>query len=225
MTLRPNPIRLALAALLLAALGGVAWRAATGWAPSRSDYPSQGVVVPAGAHPSWHVLGATGVDFAYIEATLGGRVLPGWAEQSARAAKNGIRHGAIIGYSPCSPASGQAAAFVTSVARAPGLLPPAIRLDWPAGCTARPDRALILSELATLLAQVEGHSGKPALLLVTPAFEQAYAISAAIDRTVWVEGDWLAPDYAARPFVMWTANHARRLRGSDRPLPWVVVQP
>ena len=52
-----------------------------------------------------------------------------------------------------------------------------------------------------------------------------YDISSAVNRTVWLAGDFFPPDYAARPFVMWTANEKRDVEGLQGPGNWVVVQP
>ena len=114
--------------------------------------------------------------------------------------------------------------FITSVPRNERALPPAVQLDFSDTCQGRPNRALILSELATFLNQIEAHSGTPAILLLTREFEKEYQVSKSIDRTVWLEGNWLTPDYSARPWVMWTANLQRRIDGVDGPVRWVVVR-
>ena len=50
------------------------WRYVTAWAPSRAEYPVQGIVVTqSNGRPNWAELGATGVDFAYITAVEGAR--------------------------------------------------------------------------------------------------------------------------------------------------------
>jgi lysozyme len=71
---------------------------------------------------------------------------------------------------------------------------------------------------------IEAHSGSPAILLLTPEFEKEYQVSSAIDRTVWLERNWMLPDYSARPWVMWTANSERRVDGIDGPVRWAVVR-
>ena len=113
---------------------------------------------------------------------------------------------------------------MTTVPRSEQALPPAVQLDFSDTCKGRPNRALILSELATFLNQIEVHSGTPAILLLTKDFEKEYNVSSAIDRTVWLEGNWFPPDYSARPWVMWTANTARRVDGLEGPVRWAVVR-
>ena len=136
----------------------------------------------------------------------------------------GIRYGALHRFDICRLATDQATLFITTVPRLNGALPPAVELDFSGSCTKRPDRALILSELSTFLSQIEAHSGQPAILLLSPDFEAAYKISSEVDRNVWLERTWMLPDYAARPWVMWTANTARRVEGVDGPVRWAVVR-
>ena len=85
--------------------------------------------------------------------------------------------------------------------------------------------AAVESELTTFLNQVEGHTGKPAVLKLAPAFEERYHVAARIERNLWLERDWLEPDYAGRPWTLWTANSELRTAASDEPVRWVVLRP
>lgn len=204
----------------------VLWNYAAGWAPSRDEYSVQGVVVgEANGKPEWAKLGATGVDFAYITASEGARGRDSQFEANLEGVQQaGIRYGALHHFDICRLASDQATLFMTTVPRSEQALPPAVQLDFSDTCKGRPNRALILSELATFLNQIEVHSGTPAILLLTKDFEEEYNVSSAIDRTVWLEGNWFPPDYSARPWVMWTANTARRVDGLEGPVRWAVVR-
>ena len=204
----------------------VLWNYAAGWAPSRDEYSVQGVVVgEANGKPEWAKLGATGVDFAYITASEGARGRDSQFEANLEGVQQaGIRYGALHHFDICRLASDQATLFMTTVPRSEQALPPAVQLDFSDTCKGRPNRALILSELATFLNQIEVHSGTPAILLLTKGFEEEYNVSSAIDRTVWLEGNWFPPDYSARPWVMWTANTARRVDGLEGPVRWAVVR-
>ena len=211
-------------ALLLFAYAS--WSTVTGWTPSRDEFSLQGIVVSeANGQPEWAELGATGVDFAYITASEGAR------HRDARFAANlegaqqaGIRTGALHHFDICRLASEQAALFITTVPRSEQALPPTVQIDFSESCKSRPNRAFIVSELATFVNQIEAHSGMPAILLLAEDFEQEYKVSSAIDRTVWLEGNWFLPDYAARPWVMWTASNIRRVDGIDGPVRWAVVR-
>jgi lysozyme len=212
-------------ALLLAAF--VLWRVVIGWAPSRSEYPDQGIVVDASnGKPVWTTLGATGVDFAYLTATVGDKTRdPSFVTNLEGVREAGIRYGALHKFDICRLASDQATLFIISVPRSPNALPPAVSLDYSETCSSKPDRALILSEVATFLSQIEAHSGTQAILMIAQDFEEQYRISAAVDRTVWLERTWLLPDYAVRPWVMWTANSARSVDGIDGRVRWAVKRP
>lgn len=217
-----------LGAIIFALLVGafLVWNYVAGWAPSRNDYSVQGLLVDeSNGAPNWPMLAATGVDFAYLTATNGtkGRDKSFVTNlEGVRAA--GIRYGALHHYDICRLANDQASAFITTVPRADYSLPPVVWLDFAGDCKSRPNRALILSELAAFLSQVEAHSGKPAVLLLDPDFEKQYHVSGAIDRTVWLERNYFLPDYSARPWVMWTANNARRIAGAEGRVRWAVVR-
>lgn len=216
------------AAIVLAlALGAfVLWRVILGWAPSRDDYPVQGIVVDANhGKLDWPMLAATGVDFTYILATNGSKNRDAqFAANMAGAREAGVRFGPLHRYDLCRLASDQATQFITTVPRTNSALPAAVEFGFSEKCASKPDRALVLSEVATFLSQIEAHLGKPAVLKISEDFEAQYKLSSSIDRTVWLEKTWLLPDYAARPWVLWTANPQRRIDGVDKPVEWAVVR-
>ncbi len=219
-------IRWGVVLLGITLMGYAMWSYITGWAPSRDTYPVQGIVVnETNGQPTWAELGATGVDFAYITATEGARGRDPQFQVNLDAVQEaGIRFGALHHFDLCHSASEQATMFITSVPRNDSALPPAVQIDFSEACKSRPNRALILSELATFLNQIEAHSGTPAILLLTPEFEKEYQVSKSIDRNIWLEGNGISPDYSARPWVMWTANTQRRVSGVDGAVRWVVVR-
>jgi lysozyme len=216
--------------LLLAALagGGWAWWYGQNWRPERSEFPVQGVLVGSrDGRVDFNALRAIGASFAYLEASEGaaGRD-PAFGRNLAAVRDSGLRFGAVHAYDPCVTAEKQSANFMTIVPRDSGLLPPAIALTRTAeGCEPRVSEQAVESELMTFLNQVEGHVGQPAVLLVSPAFEEAYGISGKIERNLWLERDWFQPDYAGRPWTLWTANSSYRNEASEEPVRWVVLQP
>ena len=210
------------AALALFAL----WSYASGWAPSRGEYEVQGIVVSAehGA-PNWSMLGATGVDFAYLTATEGASDRDeSFAANLEGAKQAGVRYGALHHFDICRLASDQATLFNTTVPRDKNALPPVVLLDFSGTCSGRPNRSLVLSELTTLLNAIETHSGVPAVLLLDAEFEKEYQVSKSINRSVWLESNWFLPEYSARPWVMWTANKARSIDGIEGTVRWAVVR-
>ena len=63
------------------------------------------------------------------------------------------------------------------------------------------------------------------MLQLAPGFEERDQIAARIERNLWLERDWFQPDYAGRPWTLWTANSSLATEASDSPVRWVVVQP
>ncbi|MBO0749261.1 MAG: glycoside hydrolase family 25 protein, partial [Porphyrobacter sp.] len=170
---------------------------------------------------------AIGARFAYLEASQGaGARDPAFARNLAAAREAGLETGAVHRYDPCVAADKQAANFVTVVPRDRTMLPPAIELDALADkCPSRVSEAAVESELTTFLNEIEGHVGQPAVLKVSKAFEQRYHIAGEIERNLWLTRDGFQPDYAGRPWTLWTANSSYRSEASAAPARWVVLQP
>lgn len=218
----------ALVVLLACAAGGWLWWKAGHWTPSRGEYPAQGVLIGArDGEADFNALRAIGADFAYLEASDGaaGRD-PAFAVNLRKVQEAGLMFGAVHAYDPCIAAERQAANFVTIVPRGETRLPPAIALDRLAeDCPDPMSEAAVESELTTFLNQVESHVGQPALLKLSTQFEERYHIASRIERGLWLERDWLQPDYGGRPWTLWTANSELRTAASSLPLRWVVLQP
>jgi len=220
--------RLAAALLLLVLIAaGFAWWKVRTWLPDRADYPVQGVwLSDDDGAVDWRLLRAAGADFAYLTASEGTGTRDAAFTEAAEAARGrGMLVGAVHVYDLCAPAGRQAANFVTVVPRDKNLLPPAIALDIDSRtCPEAPGEAQMQSELTTFLNQVEKHAEKPVILMVSRGLEQQYHLAAMIDRNIWVAQDFIAPGYAGRPWVMWTATGRLRLKATQGPIRWVVVQ-
>ena len=222
-------LRLAAFVLLLALVGGGAgWWHLRHWTPTRQGYPMQGAEVGTlEGTVDWRALKAVGADFVYLDASASAFARdPAFVKnlEDARAAK--LQVGAVHLYDPCQPADKQAANFVTVVPRDAGLLPPAVDLDrLPDDCPVRVSDAAVESELMTFLNQIEGHTGKAAILKLSSRFQSRFHIAGAIDRHLWLVGDRFQPDYAGRPWTLWTANTHLITDAGEEPLRWVVVQP
>ncbi|MGZ3249011.1 MAG: glycoside hydrolase family 25 protein [Croceibacterium sp.] len=216
---------MALVALLA---GGGGWWRLQHWRPNAKSFPVEGVEIGAGDGPAdFHAFKAIGARFAYLDASDGADARdPAFSRNLAAAREAGLKAGAVHRYDPCIPADRQAANFVTIVPRDRTLLPPAIELDALADhCPTRVSEAAVESELTTFLNEIEGHVGQPAVLKVSKAFEARYHIAGTLERNLWLTRDWLQPDYAGRPWTLWTANSAYRNEASENPVRWVVLQP
>ena len=219
-----------LAALLLAAMiaGAWGWWQMHHWLPDRAQFPMQGVEIGVDdGEVNWKSLRAIGVDFAYVDASASAFARdPAFVDNFEGARASGMQVGAVHRYDPCQPAEKQAANFVTTVPREASLLPPAVELGMLADdCPVKVSDAKVESELMTFLNQVETHTGKPVILKVLPAFQSRYAIAHKLDRNLWLVRDRLPPDYAGRPWTLWTANTDLANEVAQAGLRWVVVQP
>lgn len=219
---------IALLVLALAVTGGWYWWTMRGWTPSEDEYPEQGVsLAMAQREVSFATIGALGGKFVYFEIGPYGAPRDALlADAMAEARAVGLQTGAVLAFDPCAKADPQSARFVTMVPRSAELLPAAIALDVDgSNCPQAVSEAAIESELLTLINQIEMHSGKPVILKLSRGFEERYRVSGSIARDLWVVGDRIAPRYASRPWLFWSANSARHLETAAEPVEWVVVQP
>ncbi|MBX9645408.1 MAG: glycoside hydrolase family 25 protein [Novosphingobium sp.] len=215
-------------AVLLVALiaAGWGWWTVHHWRPAKSAYPVQGIEVGSeDGKVDWKAAKAIGASFAYLDASASAFARdPAFSQnlEDARAAK--LQVGAVHSYDPCQPAEKQAANFMTVVARDPAMLPPALALDMLADdCPVKVTDAAVLSELMTFLNQIETHTGKATILKISRRFEKRYHLAARIDRNLWLESTYMLPEYAGRPWTLWTANAMLNSEASANALRWVVV--
>lgn len=213
--------------LLVVLLVGIALWWAARWTPNRDLFPTQGVTISAdNGEVHWGSIKAAGADFAYVAATDGTDGLDPMFTRNLTHARNvGVQVGAIHRYSLCQLATDQAANFIRHVPRRADALPAVVWLDYDDRCPDRPTRALLLSELATFLAQIEAHTGKPSLIAPGPSFEADYKVTEGIARTTWLRRDFFEPDYGAHPWAMWQANDYIRLTGAGGTVGWNVLRP
>lgn len=212
---------------LLAAGGAYGWWQLRHWTPPATQYPEQGLVVGGEDAPvnlrSAHALGAR---FVYLEASIGasGRD-PAFAGYLAEAVAARLRRGAVHIFDPCETADGQSGNFVTMVPRDAELLPPVIALEKTAEkCLEPVSDAAVESELMTLINQIEAHAGKLVILRLSPEFQDEYGIAQRFERNLWLTRTRIEPEYAGRPWLLWTANTALRSEASSGTIRWVVVR-
>lgn len=212
-----------LIALIAAAWG---WWTLHHWRPSQSAYPVQGIEVgSADGAVDWKAAKAIGASFAYLDASASAFARdPAFTQnlEDARAAK--LQVGAVHTYDPCQPAEKQAANFMTVVARDKAMLPPALDLNMLADdCPVKVSDAAVTSELMTFLNQIETHTGKATILKISRRFEKRYHLATRIDRNLWLESIYMQPEYAGRPWTLWTANPSLQSEASVNALRWLVV--
>lgn len=216
----------------LLALVGIAfvawfWWHMREWRPDEALYPEQGAVIASGASGTrFETIKALGGDFVYLElAPVGGAPDPGFAERLKAAVEADLRVGVIYPFDPCLRADPQSSRFTRMVPRSNDQLPPAIALEALAdGCDAKVSDAAVESELLTLVNQIEMHSGKPAILKLGEAFQARHGTARSMARDLWLARDRARPDYAGRPWLLWSANSQLETAASAESIEWVVVQ-
>ena len=216
---------LALLATIIA--GGALWWQMRHWTPPRDTFAVQGAEIGApDGDVDFAALKADGADFAYLDASASVFARdPNFVHNIDAARAAGLQIGAVHRYDPCQPADKQAANFVTVVPRDAAMLPPAVDLDTLADdCPEPVSDARVVSELMTFINEVETHTGKATILKLSARFDARYHLARAIDRNLWLTRTRLQPDYAGRPFALWTANPGLVTDASDHPLRWVAAQ-
>ncbi len=220
-------------ALALLALFGLAfaawlWWDMRTWRPDEALYPEQGALTPVGgAEIKFATLKAIGAQFVYLPLALD--PLPdapgGFATRFGQARSAGLQVGVVLNFDPCAPADLQSGVFAQVVPRDAALLPPAIGLSRLAdSCSPKVSDAAVESELMTLINQIETHAGKPVILKLGRDFQERHNTATALSRDLWLARDRARPDYAGRPWLLWSANSQLVNEASEEPIEWVVVQ-
>jgi lysozyme len=214
-----------LVVLLAIAFAGWLWWDMREWRPDEALYPEQGALLPQdGGTIRFETLKAIGARFVYLPLASGSSAAP-FADRFARARAAGLKVGVMLDFNPCQPADSQSGLFTQMVPRDRALLPPAIGLARLGDdCAPKVSDAAVESELMTLINQIELHAGKPVILRLSRAFAQRYPAATALARDLWLMRDRARPDYAGRPWLLWSANSALVTAASAEPLEWVVVQ-
>lgn len=216
-----------LLALIAVGFAGWFWWDMREWRPSESLYPEQGAVITSGAAGTkFETIKALGGSFVYLELT--GNLAapdPGFAARLSSARSAGLQVGVIYPYDPCQQADPQSGRFTRMVPRDDTMLPPAVALVRVAGhCMPPVSDAAVESELMTLVNQIEMHAGKPVILKLGKDFEQRHQMARSLSRDLWLMRDRARPDYAPRPWLLWSANSQLVTAATEGPIEWVVVQ-
>jgi len=203
------------------------WWDMRSWRPDETTFPEQGAVIASNAGAvRFGTIKAVGGAFAYLELPQeGGAPDPGFAARLTAARDAGLKVGVIHVFDPCRSADAQSAFFTRMVPRDTGWLPPAIALTRLAdACAEQVSDAAVESELVTLINQIETHAGKPVILKLARAFQQRHRSAQGLERDLWLMRDRAQPDYAGRPWLLWSANSSLESEASEEPIEWAVVQ-
>lgn len=175
---------------------------------------------------NWRLLTRQGVDFAYIKATQGSDFRdPAFATNWAGAGTAGIPRGAYHYFSLCRPGAEQAANFIATVPQDPAMLSPAIDLEFMGNCDQRAKPVALIVELREFIRLVEARYHKRVLLYLTREFDAGYAVSAQIDRPLWLRSLIVEPKWGRRHWALWQASNFRTLAGIEGRVDWDVMAP
>lgn len=217
----------ALAVLVALGFAGWLWWDMRTWRPDAALYPEQGAAIASGATGTrFETLRAIGADFVYLELAGTARAPdPGFATRLNAARDSGIKVGVLQPFDPCLRADDQSARFTRMVPRDVDLLPPALSL-YRTGTDCQPavSDAAVESELMTLINQIEMHAGKPVILKLGRDFEARHGTARSTARDLWLVRDRARPDYAGRPWLLWSANSQLVSEANEEGIEWVVIQ-
>ena len=218
---------IALIALIGAGFAAWLWWDMRTWRPDVALYPEQGAVIASGASGTrFETLRAIGADFTYLALAGAGRAPdPGFASRLEAARASGLSVGVVQPFDPCLRADLQSARFTRMVPRDADLLPPAIALARTGtDCQPAVSDAAVESELMTLINQIEMHAGKPVILKLERSFEARHRTARTTARDLWLVRDRARPDYAGRPWLLWSANSQLVSEADEEGIEWVVIQ-
>jgi lysozyme len=210
---------------IMVAVAAYSWWWAVHWRPDAARFARRGIEVNAQSGVvDWPGVKAIGGSFVYLDATDGAAARdPMFLRNLDDARAAGLKVGVVHRYDPCQPADRQTANFVTLVPRDPAMLPVAIDLSQTGDdCPVHPSDGTVESELMTFINQIETHSGKPVVLKLSSTFERRYGIAARFDRKLWLSRRVFEPDYAGRPWTLWTANPALSTDIAEHAVGWAV---
>jgi lysozyme len=197
-------------AVLVAVLGVPALSASAGPAPATASAPttvppsppravapwprlgagdSYGVDVSSyQGRVNWPALAAQGVAFAYVKATEGtGYVNPYFRYDWTAAASAGVPHGAYQFFSLCEDGKAQAEAFLATVPRGPGSLPPALDLEMAGNCSSKVPARKVAANIAKFVRTVETATGQPVIYYVGDDFSLRYRLDTLEGCPLWLD--------------------------------------
>ena len=204
-------VAIAVAAALI--LSGTLW-------PNRvfaAGYPVRGVDVSSyQGSIDWPVLSKQDIDFAIVKATEGSSdVDERFAANWAGARQSGLVVGAYHFLSFDSPGSTQAANVIRTVPAAPAALPPTVDVEFYGDYVAHPpSRQKVRGILDPLLAALERHYGRPAILYATADAYDRYLKGAYQRNPIWFRSVAVPPSVPdGRQWTFWQYSDRERLPG------------
>jgi lysozyme len=162
------------------------------WLPQHRPrlHPGEGYGIDVSHHQGlidWSLVSGDGIAFAYVKATEGSHsVDPMFSVNWIGAGRAGLKRGAYHYFSLCSPGEDQARNFLEVVPSSSGALPPAVDLELDEKCLARPDPAVLQSELRDFIDRVEAITQTEVVVYASSEFEHRYPLESTFRRQLWI---------------------------------------
>jgi len=148
----------------------------------------------------WTSLANDDTAFAYIKATEGEDwVDVRFSQNWQSAGENGVLRGAYHFFTFCASGADQAANMIATLPDEPGMLPPAVDLEFSGNCSARPSVEDFGIELGVFLERIEERYGMRPVIYTNAEFYDAYLVEQPPDVTWWIMSPvwepWGAPEW------------------------------
>ncbi len=191
-------VRIGIGLAAVVVVAGVVWRFYDpGW-----RYDIRGVDVSHHqGQVDWDALAADGTTFAYIKSTEGGDWVDSQFEANWQgAAEAGVLRGAYHFFTLCTPGADQAANMIATVPDEPGVLPPAVDLEFAGNCSARPEVDEFRAELDVFLETIDSHYRLQPVIYTNAHFYTKY-LNEDPPKVIWwmqspILEPWGSPDWA-----------------------------
>jgi len=148
----------------------------------------------------WAALAEDDTAFAYIKSTEGGDWTdPRSAANWLAAGDAGLLRGAYHFFTLCTPGDDQAANMIATVPDEPGMLPPAVDLEFGGNCSARPEVDELLQQLDVFLVTITNHYRMRPVVYTNADFYAEYLVDRPPDVTWWIMSPvwqpWGSPEW------------------------------
>lgn len=199
--------------IVLFGAGAIAWYVwLPRYRPALARGESYGVDVSSNqGYIDWSKVARSGVAYAYIKATEGTSYTdPDFATNLAAAKAAGLTVGAYHFFTLCTPGASQASNYLKSVRVSSVALPPALDLELPGNCSARPLLSEVESQLDAFVTKVEAATGQSPVFYIGESFEDRYPIETAERGMRWKRSLYVHP---SGPWVVWQFNARAHVPG------------
>jgi lysozyme len=162
---------------------------------------------------AWDEVAADGIEFVYIKASEG----QAWVDASFDrnwdgAAQAGLERGAYHFFTLCAAGEEQARNFLTVAPPEADTLPPAVDVEFPGNCSARPPAAEVAAELDVFIDIVEQAWGEDVLVYVGRQWDEHYPVKDRPARDIWQPSFLVRPDGA---WAIWQLHGWANVDGID----------